>query len=106
MNATNIEQYPFRLLFGIPKGIRKRKLPQHCGGIVVFLREWQCYRCGFIFEGDNPPDECPSCHSSTTFWLNYTEAEKPRAVRNFLRKSFVMLEANASVQDAAKMMAD
>ena len=29
------------------------------------MKEWQCRVCGFIHQGDTPPEECPRCSSSS-----------------------------------------
>lgn len=29
------------------------------GGII--MKKWECTVCGYIHEGDAPPDECPEC---------------------------------------------
>ena len=26
------------------------------------MAKWVCSVCGYVYEGDNPPDECPVCH--------------------------------------------
>ena len=25
------------------------------------MKKWVCKPCGYVFEGENPPDECPIC---------------------------------------------
>ena len=25
------------------------------------MKKWQCVPCGYIHEGENPPEECPIC---------------------------------------------
>ncbi|TGE38922.1 rubredoxin [Desulfosporosinus fructosivorans] len=25
------------------------------------MKKWQCSVCGYIFEGNEPPDRCPMC---------------------------------------------
>lgn len=67
------------------------------------MAKWQCYRCGYIFEGDNTPAECPSCHYSLTFWIEAVEAKAP-TVRSFVKTDPLMIDANESVLKAAQMM--
>ncbi|MCH5291758.1 MAG: NADH peroxidase [Treponema sp.] len=31
------------------------------------MKKWVCKVCGFVFTGDNPPDECPQCHAKNPF---------------------------------------
>ena len=26
------------------------------------MKKWVCQVCGYIYEGENPPEECPVCH--------------------------------------------
>lgn len=67
------------------------------------MTRWACYRCGHIFEGENTPDECPSCHYSLTFWIEASEAKAP-AIRNFVRTDPLTIDANESVLKAAHLM--
>lgn len=29
--------------------------------------KWRCSNCGYVFEKDKPPKECPSCKEKCTF---------------------------------------
>jgi rubrerythrin len=29
------------------------------------MKQWRCKVCGYVFTGDNPPQECPQCHASS-----------------------------------------
>lgn len=31
-------------------------------------RKWKCRVCGYIYEGDNPPAECPICHKDSSYF--------------------------------------
>ena len=31
------------------------------------MKKWRCKVCGFVFTGDNAPDECPQCHAKNAF---------------------------------------
>lgn len=31
-------------------------------------RKWKCRVCGYIYEGDNPPVECPICHMDSSYF--------------------------------------
>ena len=26
------------------------------------MKKWVCSVCGYVYEGENPPAECPVCH--------------------------------------------
>jgi signal-transduction protein with cAMP-binding, CBS, and nucleotidyltransferase domain len=67
------------------------------------LKKWECYRCGYTFEGDRTPDECPNCHYSLTFWLEHAE-QKVVTVRNFVKTDPVTIDADSTVLEAAKAM--
>ncbi|MDA4122875.1 MAG: CBS domain-containing protein [Thaumarchaeota archaeon] len=64
---------------------------------------WECYRCSHKVEMENPPDECPNCHYSVSFWISHVE-EKPPTLGDFVRRDLLKLDGNESVWDAAKMM--
>lgn len=44
---------------------RYRKMLERLENGTVFVREnpilWQCRNCGFIYEGEKPPKQCPAC---------------------------------------------
>jgi CBS domain-containing protein len=67
------------------------------------LTKWECYRCSYIFEGESPPEECPVCHYSLTFWLECIEQKQP-TVADFMRPGILKIEASQSVWKAATMM--
>jgi len=29
--------------------------------------EWKCSECGYLFEGEAPPEQCPSCKEKCAF---------------------------------------
>ncbi|MGN1382485.1 MAG: [FeFe] hydrogenase, group A [Eubacterium sp.] len=31
-------------------------------------RKWKCRVCGYIYEGENPPEECPVCHKDSSYF--------------------------------------
>jgi signal-transduction protein with cAMP-binding, CBS, and nucleotidyltransferase domain len=69
------------------------------------MTKWQCYRCGYVFEGDQTPDECPNCHYSLAFWIEASETKAP-TVRSFTKTDPLMIDANESVLKAAQVMRD
>ncbi len=35
---------------------------------------WRCSNCGYIHEGENPPEKCPAClHAKSYFMLHFSE---------------------------------
>ena len=69
------------------------------------MTKWQCYRCGYIFEGEQTPEECPNCQYSLTFWIEASETKAP-TVRSFVKTDPLMIDCNESVLKAAQMMRD
>ena len=67
------------------------------------MKKWECYRCSYVTEAENPPEECPNCHYSVTFWLTPVE-EEPPTLKDFVRTNVLKLDSNESVWDAAKLM--
>lgn len=68
--------------------------------------KWECYRCKYIFEGETPPDVCPSCHTQDSFWLEWFEFKSSldHPVSKYMRKELYLIDANQNAWEAAKMM--
>jgi len=51
---------------------RYRKLATNIANSEVFKRKsvvkWHCINCGYIFEGTEPPKECPACRHPQAFY--------------------------------------
>ncbi|MBM9613139.1 rubredoxin-type Fe(Cys)4 protein [Desulfobulbus rhabdoformis] len=41
------------------------------------MKKWECTICGYIHEGDEPPDECPICSADKSAFVEVTEEEQP-----------------------------
>lgn len=39
------------------------------------MKKWECTICGYIHEGENPPDECPVCAADSSMFVEVTEQE-------------------------------
>jgi len=37
--------------------------------------KWKCSVCNFIYEGENPPDQCPKCGTSGDKYVQISEDE-------------------------------
>ena len=52
--------------------IRYRKLLEMIENGTVYKREkpikWKCSKCGYIHEGEEPPEECPSCKHAKEYY--------------------------------------
>ena len=40
------------------------------------MKKWECTVCGYIHEGDEPPDECPVCGADRSKFIEM-DAEEP-----------------------------
>lgn len=40
------------------------------------MKKWECTICGYIHEGQTPPDECPVCGADSTMFVEVTEQEE------------------------------
>lgn len=67
------------------------------------MEKWECYRCSYITESESPPDECPNCHHSATFWIGHVE-ESQLTLKDFVRSGLLRLEAGDSALNAARLM--
>jgi rubrerythrin len=51
---------------------RYRKLLENVAKGEVFKRtsavKWHCINCGYVFEGNEPPKECPACRHPQSFY--------------------------------------
>lgn len=57
---------------------RYKKLLKEVEGNTVFKKDkkvyWVCRKCGFVHEGEEPPEKCPSCdHESSYFQIKCEE---------------------------------
>ncbi|MDD2463354.1 MAG: rubredoxin-type Fe(Cys)4 protein [Desulfobulbus sp.] len=41
------------------------------------MRKWECTVCGYVHEGDEPPDECPICSADKSMFVEIFEEEQP-----------------------------
>jgi rubrerythrin len=51
---------------------RYRKLAANIANSEVFKKKtvtkWHCINCGYIYEGDEAPKECPACKHPQAFY--------------------------------------
>jgi uncharacterized membrane protein/rubredoxin len=41
------------------------------------MKRWECTVCGYIHEGEEPPDECPVCSADKSMFVEVTEEVTP-----------------------------
>ena len=51
---------------------RYKKILSNVQGKTVFKKEktvsWVCRKCGYVHEGNEPPEKCPSCNHPTSYF--------------------------------------
>lgn len=40
------------------------------------MRKWECTVCGYIHEGDEPPEECPICGAGKEYFIEIVEKQE------------------------------
>jgi rubrerythrin len=50
----------------------------------MFIMKWTCSVCGYVFEGDNPPDNCPQCKAPASKFTAATDAAKVWAAEHVI----------------------
>ena len=69
----------FRLIASVEKvhEDRFRKLLSNIENGTVFKKKgkvrWECLKCGYIFEGEEPPETCPACLHPRGYFQVYEE---------------------------------
>lgn len=61
-------------------------------------KQWKCTVCGYVHEGDQPPEQCPSCGAPKTQFILLTEL--PAELLEDLKKVFAE-ESKAHVRNLA-----
>jgi uncharacterized membrane protein len=41
------------------------------------MKKWECTVCGYVHEGDEPPDECPVCSADKSMFVEITGDDNP-----------------------------
>ena len=41
------------------------------------MKKWECTVCGYIHEGDEPPEECPICSADKSMFVEIIEEQQP-----------------------------
>lgn len=61
-------------------------------------KQWKCTSCGYLHQGDHPPDACPQCGASLYQFILY--APLPRELEAYLAEAFAG-ESQAHVRNLA-----
>jgi rubrerythrin len=67
-------------------------------GRRLMQRTWKCILCGYLHEGENPPDKCPMCGANKYQFLLYEKL--PDSLEKLVKEAFAG-EAKASARNAA-----
>lgn len=62
------------------------------------MRKWQCSVCGYIHNGNEPPEKCPVCNADRSKFMEITDKEEPKEAQ----KSAESLAAREKKQDHPK----
>ncbi len=46
------------------------------------MAKWRCTVCGYIYEGENPPAECPTCHVGSEKFVKVEEGQQALAAEH------------------------
>ncbi|MBR1659265.1 MAG: NADH peroxidase, partial [Oscillospiraceae bacterium] len=65
------------------------------------MKKWVCTVCGYVYEGENPPSECPVCHASANKFKEQVGEMKLAAEHKFGVYP-EMVKNNPDVPDEAK----
>ena len=68
--------------------------------------KYVCTVCGYVYEGENPPAECPVCHAKADKFvscLNRTAVQAPRPQHSFLPHLFSCERKDGAVGDISPL---
>jgi rubrerythrin len=64
------------------------------------MKKWVCKVCGYVYEGENPPAECPVCHAKSNMFEEVKGEIKLAAEHEFgVYETTVRDNANVSEED-------
>ncbi len=47
---------------------------------VILMREWKCIVCGYIHQGEEPPEKCPVCNAPKEKFIEITKESTPAEI--------------------------
>ena len=69
------------------------------------MKKWVCTVCGYIYEGENPPAECPVCHVPASKFVEQTGEMKLAAEHEYgIYAKTVKNNAEISAEDKAYIL--
>ena len=66
------------------------------------MKKWVCSVCGYVFEGENPPEACPICKAPADKFLEKKEGEQKLAAEHTYGVYDKLVKDNPDVPDEAK----
>jgi rubredoxin/uncharacterized membrane protein len=63
------------------------------------MKKWQCTVCGYIHNGDEPPETCPVCGADRTQFVEIKDAKESSATKEPIGQT--SLSASSSMADAS-----
>ena len=52
------------------------------GVVTLMEKQWRCTVCGYIHNGENPPEICPICGVDASFFELITQSDEPKIATN------------------------
>ncbi|NNF47982.1 MAG: rubredoxin-type Fe(Cys)4 protein [Desulfofustis sp.] len=68
------------------------------------MKKWECTVCGYIHEGETPPDECPVCGVGPEFFKEVVEKEEKTLTQAVLEPDSVAAEKQSKPSFFRKMV--
>ncbi len=66
------------------------------------MKKWVCSVCGYVFEGENPPEACPICKAPADKFVEKKEGEQTLAAEHAYGVYDKLVKDNKDIPDADK----
>ena len=63
------------------------------------MKKWRCGNCGYVYDGDEPPEKCPKCGSPREQF-----SEIDQAAADLIEKSRLTNEMHVAIMSVSKKM--
>ncbi|MBE7003864.1 MAG: NADH peroxidase, partial [Ruminococcaceae bacterium] len=66
------------------------------------MKKWVCSVCGYVFEGENPPEACPICKAPADKFIEKKEGEQTLAAEHEFGVYAKTVKNNPDIDDETK----
>lgn len=66
------------------------------------MKKWVCSVCGYVFEGENPPEKCPICKAPADKFIEKKESEQTLAAEHAYGVYDKLVKDNKDIPEADK----